>query len=320
MEILQEHLMFRRIAQFLLLSLAPFLLSTAVLGQSSSAESRVILVSGATGTQGGAVARELVNRGYQVRGLTRNPSSETSRALAALGVEMVHGDFDDPMSLDRAMEGVDGVFSVQQYRGVGVDGEIRQGRAFADAARRAGVGHFVYTSVLYARLDSGVPQFESKREIEDYVRSLGLSYSIIRPASFMRNLEADREAALNGVYRSSFPPGKARLHIAPSDIGRFAAEAFDDPEAWNGREIDIAGDRISYTDIAAAMSRVIGRTVRYEPLSPEEYSANATPTDRARDQWYLELEYPLDVDALRAEFPWLMTVEDYFREAGWGVN
>ena len=312
--------MIRRFVQLLLLSFGSLFLGATVLAQSPSAEARVILVSGATGTQGGAVARELVSRGYRVRGLTRNPNSEASRALAALGVDMVRGDFDDPASLDRALEGVDGVFSVQQYRGVGVEGEIRQGKAFADAAERAGVGHFVYTSVLYARLDSGVPQFDSKREIEDYVRSLGISYSIIRPASFMSNLEADREAALNGIYRSPYPPEKARLHIAPQDIGRFAAEAFDDPQGWNGREVDIAGDRISYTDIAAAMSRVIGRTVRYEPLSPEEYAASATPTDRARDQWYLELEYPLDLDALRAEFPWLMTVEDYIREAGWGAN
>lgn len=310
----------RTIVRSLLLAIAPLLLVSTLLAQTPGNESRVILVAGTTGTQGGSVARELVSRGYRVRGLTRNPDSERSRALAALGVEMVRGNFDDPASLDMAMEGVDGVFSVQQYRGVGVDGEIRQGMAFADAAKRAGVGHFVYTSVLYARLDSGVPQFESKRELEDYVRSLGISYSIIRPASFMSNLEADREAALNGIYRSPYPPEKARLHIAPQDIGRFAAEAFDDPQAWNGREIDIAGDRISYTDIAAAMSRVIGRPVRYEPLSAEEYAANATPTDRARDQWYLELEYPLDIDALRAEFPWLMTVEDYIREASWGEN
>lgn len=312
--------MFEKIVKLALLSFISTFAFTAALSQNQSVESRVILVSGATGTQGGAVARELVSRGYRVRGLTRNPNSESARALAALGVDMVRGDFDDPASLDRALEGVDGAFSMQQWRGVGVDGEIRQGRAFADAAKRAGVGHFVYTSVLYARLDSGVPQFESKREIEDYIRDLGISYSIIRPASFMSNLEADREAALSGIFRSPFPPEKARLHISPQDIGRFAAEAFDDPESWNGREIDIAGDRISYGDIATAMSRVIGSTVRYEPLSPEEYGSGASPADRARDQWYLELEYPLDVEALRAEFPWLMTVEDYFREAGWGEN
>lgn len=313
-------MMSARIFRSVLVYLAASLLSATSVVQAQSADTRVILVSGATGTQGGAVARELVSRGYPVRGLTRNPDSEASRALTAIGVEMVRGDFDDLASLATAMQGVFGVFSVQQYRGVGVEGEIRQGKAFADAAQRAGVEHFVYTSVLYARLDSGVPQFESKREIEDYVRSLGISYSIIRPASFMSNLEADRQSVLNGIYRSPFPPGKARLHIAPQDIGRFAAEAFDNPEAWNGREIDIAGDRISYTEIAAAMSRVIGRPVRYEQLSAEAYAADATPTDRARDQWYLELEYPLDLEALRAEFPWLMTVEDYLRDAGWGAD
>ncbi len=294
---------------------------SASLAQNAPADSRVVLVTGATGTQGGAVAHELLRRGYRVRGLTRDPDSAAARELAALGAEMVRGDFDDTASLDAALRGAYGAFSVQQYRGVGVDGEIRQGKAFADAAKRAGVAHFVYTSVLYARVDSGVPQFESKREIEDYVRSLDMSYSIIRPASFMSNLWADLDTIRSGgVYRSPFPADKARLHIAPQDIGRFAAEAFDDPAGWNGREIDIAGDRISYTEMAAVFSRVLGQPVRYEPISAEEYAATTTPTDRARDQWYLELEYPLDVDALRAEFPWLMTLEDYLVESGWGAN
>lgn len=110
------------------------------------------------------------------------------------------------------MEGAYGAFSVQQYRGIGVEAEIRQSKAFADAAKRAGVEHFVYSSVLYARLGTGVPQFESKREIEDYIRPLGFrKLSIIRPASFMTNLEGAREAAINGIYRTPFPPELARL-------------------------------------------------------------------------------------------------------------
>ena len=84
---------------------------------------------------------------------------------------------------------------MQQYRGVGVEGEIRQSMAFADAAKKAGIQHFIYTSVLYARLGTGVPQFESKRQIEDYIRDLGMSYSIVRPPSFMVNLEGAWEAA-----------------------------------------------------------------------------------------------------------------------------
>ena len=286
-------------------------------GQDIDRGSRVILVAGATGPQGGAVARELASRGYTVRGLTRNPDSEASRALSALGVQMVRGNFDDAGSLDAALDGAYGAFSVQQYRGVGVDAEIRQSKAFADAAKRAGVEHLMYTSVLYARLGTGVPQFESKRQIEDYVRTLGVPYSIVRPPSFMSNLEANWESASNGVYRTVFPADLLRHHIAPRDIGRIVAEAFDHPERWIGRELDIAGQLISYADIAAAMSRQIGRPVVYEQIPWEEYAATATPTAVAREAWYLANPVTVDMDTLHEEFPWLMTVEEYFISAGW---
>jgi uncharacterized protein YbjT (DUF2867 family) len=279
---------------------------------------RIILVAGATGTQGGAVARELNARGYQVRGLTRNPDSATARELAALGVEMVRGDFDDAASLDRAFDGAYGAFSVQQYRGVGVDGEIRQGKAFADAAKRAGVEHFVYTSVAKATLNTGVPQFESKLELENYIRSIGLPFTIIRPASFMAGFEEFRDEARTGVISGPLPPELERVYIAPQDIGRFAAEAFDHPEAWLGRAEAIAGQRISYAEVAATMSRVLGRPVRYHQIPWEEYTASATPTAIARESWYLENSDPVDVEALQREYPWLMTLEAYLTDVGWG--
>ena len=220
-------------------------------GQDDDRGSRLILVSGATGTQGGAVARELVARGYQVRGLTRNPDSDASMALNALGVEMVRGDFDEPDSLDAALAGAYGAFSVQQYRGVGVDGEIRQSKAFADAAKRARIEHFVYTSVSKAPLGTGVPQFESKLQIENYIRALDMPFTIIRPASFMNGFEALRDAATAGQISGPLPPDLARIYIAPRDIGRFAAEAFDHPESWLGTTTSIAGERISYANVAA---------------------------------------------------------------------
>jgi uncharacterized protein YbjT (DUF2867 family) len=281
---------------------------------------RIILVAGATGTQGGAVARELAARGYRVRGLTRNPDSEASRELAALGIEMVRGDFDEAASLDRALEGAYGAFSVQQYRGVGVEGEIRQGKAFADAAKRAGVEHFVYTSVAKATLNTGVPQFESKLEIETYVKDLGLPYTIIRPASFMVAFEEFREdAETTGTISGPLPAELERVFIAPQDIGRFAAEAFGHPEVWLGREEAIAGQRLSYAEAAAAMSRVLGHPVVYEPIPWDEFTATAAPTAVAREAWYLENSDPVDVDALRAEYPWLMTLEEYLRAEGWGA-
>jgi uncharacterized protein YbjT (DUF2867 family) len=286
--------------------------------QASDRSARIILVAGATGTQGGAVARELAARGYRVRGLTRNPDSPASQALVALGIEPVRGDFDDAASLDRAFAGTYGAFSVQQYRGVGTDVEIRQGKAFADAAKRAGVKHFVYTSVAKAPLGTGVPQFESKLTIENYVRSLSLPFTIIRPASFMSGFDEFRADAEQGEFSGPLPPDLARVYIAPRDIGRFAAEAFDHPKEWLGRAETIAGEQISYASVAAAMGRVLGKPVRYRQIPWEEYKATATPTAVAREEWYLENSDPVDVAALRRQYSWLMTFEEYLVGAGWG--
>ena len=307
----------KRSLRIALLSLALWGLPTVGAGQEIDRSSRVILVSGATGTQGGAVARELVSRGYTVHGLTRNVDSEASRALVALGVQMVRGNFDDPASLDAALEGAYGAFSVQQYRGIGVEGEIRQGKAFADAAERASIEHFVYTSTFAARLGSGVPQFESKREIEDYVRSLDTPYSIIRPRRFMSNLEGAREAATKGIYRTPYPPDFVSYSIAPADIGRFVAEAFDHPDTWIGRELEIAGAQTSYADIAATMSRQLGRPVIYEQIPWEEYTATASPVVISQVAWSLQNAVSMDMDGLRSEFPWLLSVEDYLLSADW---
>ena len=303
----------RRVVLFFIMIGLPVI----VFGQASTNDPHIIVVSGATGTQGGAVARSLLDRGFIVRGLTRNPNSEASIALSELGAHMVQGDFDNTSSLDSALNGAYGAFSVQQYRGVGVEGEIRQSMAFADAAKKAGIQHFIYTSVLYARLGTGVPQFESKRQIEDYIRDLGMSYSIVRPPSFMVNLEGAWEAANESIYRTVFPADMARHHIAPADIGRIVAEAFSNPDMWINRELDIAGQQISYADIAAAMSRQLGKLVVYEQIPWEEFSSSATPTAISRDAWYLSNLVQVDMGALHEEFPGLMTVEDYLISAGW---
>jgi uncharacterized protein YbjT (DUF2867 family) len=296
------------------------LLNGLATAQDDDRHSRLILVSGATGTQGGAVARELAARRYQVRGLTRNQNSDASMALSALGVEMVRGDFDDPESLDAALQGAYGAFSVQQYRGVGVEGEIRQSKAFADAAKRAGIEHFVYTSVSKAPLGTGVPQFESKLLIENYIWTLEMPFTIIRPVSFMNAFETLREPASAGKISGPLPPDLARIYIAPRDIGRFAAEAFDHPESWLGTTTSIAGERISYANIAAAMSQVMGTPVEYYQIPWDEFVASATETAISRERWYLENTDPVDVDALRKKYGWLIRFEDYLIENGWGAS
>ena len=148
---------------------------------------RVILVSGATGQQGGSVARNLLEWGFAVRALTRDAEKAAARELADLGAEVVGGDLEDRASIERVLDGVYGVFSVQQFWEVGVEGEVRQGILLADAAKEAGVEHFVYSSVGSAHRDTGIPHFDSKWDVEEHVRASGVPYTVLRPVFFMQN-------------------------------------------------------------------------------------------------------------------------------------
>src|SRR5690606_11416382 len=128
-------------------------------------------VSGATGSQGGAVARALLEGGWEVRALVRDPAAHAARMLARLGAQLVPGNLDDPESLRVAARNVSGVFSVQPSAMSAPDPEreVRRGKNLADAAAASGVAHLVYSSVAAADRGSGVAHFETKREIESYI-------------------------------------------------------------------------------------------------------------------------------------------------------
>ncbi|MBA2712859.1 MAG: NmrA/HSCARG family protein, partial [Rubrobacteraceae bacterium] len=208
-------------------------------------EGRVILVSGATGQQGGAVARSLLERGFAVRALTRNPDKPEARESADLGAEVVGGDLEDRSSIEQVLDGVYGVFSVQQFGEVGIEGEIRQGVQLADAAKAAGVEHYVYSSVGSAHRETGIPHFESKFEVEEHVRASGVPYTVLRPVFFMQNWEFMWEPILGGTLPQPLDPDRPFQMVAVEDIGVFAAMAFGDPETWIGREVDLAGDELT---------------------------------------------------------------------------
>lgn len=149
----------------------------------SNNSERIILVTGATGRQGGAVYQHLQKKGFKLRALVRDPDSNQARQLMGHGDKMLRGGFDDTDSLLRAMDGVYGVFSVQPHSA----NEIQQGVAVIEAARRQGVSHFVYSSVGGADEETGIPHFESKIKIEAHLLSSGLQYTIVRPVFFMEN-------------------------------------------------------------------------------------------------------------------------------------
>jgi uncharacterized protein YbjT (DUF2867 family) len=265
---------------------------------------KAVLVTGATGKQGGAVARALISAGHRVRGLTRDPSSASARVLAARGAELVEGDFAVPDSLVAAARGVDAVFVMSTPFEAGMDAETRQGIAMLDAAARAGVGHVVYTSVASADRGTGIPHFESKLAVEQHLRGTALKWTIIAPVAFMENLLFPQtlEGVRNGVYAAAMAEDRPLQQIAVSDIGAFAAHVLEHADALVGRRIELAGDAVSPEQTAAILGDVLGREIR-AVRTPIEQIRSFSEDMALMFEWFDRVGYSVDVEALRASYP-----------------
>src|SRR5918997_211549 len=278
---------------------------------------RLILVSGATGQQGGAVSRSLLERGFAVRALSRDPEKAEARELADLGTEVVGGDLEDRSSIEQALEGVYGVFSVQQFWETGYEGEVRQGVQLADAAKEAGVDHYVYSSVGSAHRETGIPHFESKWEVEEHVRASGVPYTVLRPVFFMQNWEMMRDPILGGTLPQPLDPEKPFQMIDADDIGVFAAMAFENPNGWTGREVDLAGDELTMPEIADTFSRVIGGQVDYFQTPWDQFEEQMGEEYTVMYRWFDDHGYEADIAGLRKEYQGLVSFEQYLRSHGW---
>jgi uncharacterized protein YbjT (DUF2867 family) len=280
---------------------------------------RLIAVTGATGQQGGAVARKLLADGWKVRALTRDTDKPAAQELASLGVELVPGDMENRSELDTAFDGAYGIFSVQNFwlPTVGFEGEIRQGKLVADAAKAAGVQHLVYSSVGAAHRGMGQKHFESKWIIEQYLHSLDVPYTILRPAAFFENFNWERAAILNGTFNAlGLRPEKERQLIAVQDIAVFVALAFAKPEDYLGKTIELAGDALTESQIADTFARVIGRPVKL--TTPAGGNSRRSNEEMAAMFKFFNGEaYGADIPALRRLHPGLLTLEEYLRRNGW---
>ena len=235
-----------------------------------------VLVTGATGKQGGHLVRELLARGHAIRALTRKPDSAAAAALAARGVTIVTGDFEDQGSLERAVRGVDTVFAMSTPFESGAQTETREGINIVRAASAAGVGvgvgvgvsHLVYSSVAGADRATGIPHFDSKFEVEKAIRQSGVPFTIVAPVFFMENFLADWLAA--GIAKASIAmalPATRRLQqIALADIAQFTALVIEGRERFLGKRIDIASDELTGATAAAAISEASGRHIEYTAL------------------------------------------------------
>lgn len=280
---------------------------------------KVIAVTGATGQQGGAVARKLLADGWKVRALTRDENKPAAQALAQAGAELVAGDMDSRSDLDAAFQGAYGVFSVQNFwlPNVGYEGEIRQGKNVADAAKAAGVQHLVYSSVGAAHRGMGQKHFESKWIIEQYIQDLNIPYTILRPAAFFENFNWERPAISNGTFNAlGLRPEKERQLIAVEDIAVFAALAFENPSEYLGKTIELAGDALTESQIADTFAKVIGRPVKLT-LPSGSGGRRSEEEMEAMFNFFNGEAYDANIAALRKLHPGLLTLEEYLRKNGW---
>jgi uncharacterized protein YbjT (DUF2867 family) len=277
-------------------------------------ELETIAVVGATGLQGGAVARQLLREGWPVRALTRDPDGKRARALVGAGAEVVRTDAADPAALDRSFAGASGVFSVQNHHVSGYDGEVAQGRNVAEAAARAGVRLLVYASAGTGAGGTGVGSWETKVQVTEHVRRLGIPFCALRPMAFME-LMSERK----------FYPAASVWHLMPKlmgeerpvgwisveDVAVIAAKAFAAPEVFAGTDVALASDVRSIGECREIWREVTGRRPRSFPMPRRLFERFSGTDETTMWRWLRENDIDLDTAPTRGLHPEALTVRSW---------
>jgi len=275
---------------------------------------RVVAVTGATGRQGGAVARHLLSSGWRVRALTRRPDRPAARALAALGAEVVRADMGNPGELRDAFGAAYGVYSVQNFLPGGTEVEIRQGRNVADAAAASGVRHVVYGSAGTGASDTGIGSWDSKLTIEAYIRALGLPLTVLRPMAFME-LMTDKDFFPPVSTWSLMPRlmGEDRpvAWICVDDLGAIAARAFAEPDRFVGADLRLAADVQSIAQCRELWREVNGRPPRDFPMPVWMFRRFVGDDLIAMWRWLRTARLDLDLEQARELRPAALTVREW---------
>ncbi|MFL2081730.1 NmrA family NAD(P)-binding protein [Latilactobacillus sakei] len=283
----------------------------------NSNKQKLVLVTGATGIQGGAVADEALKQGFNVRILVRNKAKAQAQALIQKGAQAVVGDFDDPVSLDNALRDVDALFSVpiSGVDTVETDRERKQAHALIHSAVKNNVKQIVHTSVAATSRYKEFPKwgtgywFEKywtdKWDVEEAVRSAGFeTWTILKPAAMMGNF-TEKVAAMypefkHGKIKTATFVDTSIDHIAMTDVAKFAVAAFADPEKFNKQNIELAEESISYGKIAEIISAVTGKSVKAVNLSYEDALEEGAHIFSVRgDEWNNTVGYNVDIDLLK---------------------
>ncbi|HEX3533170.1 MAG TPA: NmrA/HSCARG family protein [Gemmatimonadaceae bacterium] len=260
---------------------------------------KIIAVVGATGAQGGGLARAILddkNGSFTVRALTRNVNSDKAKALADAGAEVVAADLDDVKSLKKAFEGAHGAFCVTNFwEHFKPEKEISQARNMAQAAKDAGVKHVIWSTLEDTRESIPlsddrmptlmgkykVPHADGKGEANVIFRELGVPTTFLLTSFYWDNFihfGMGPKKGANGKLSITFPLGGRKLAgIAAEDIGKTAYAIFEDGDEMIGKTVGIAGGHLTGEQMAKSLSKALGQTVTYNAVSPAAYRAFGFP-------------------------------------------
>ncbi|WP_137289969.1 NmrA/HSCARG family protein [Natronorubrum halophilum] len=280
-----------------------------------------VLVTGCTGNQGGSVVERLLesDADFDVRGLTRDASSERARELSNRGVTMVEGDLNDRELLAPHVADVDAVFAVTNFWTVGYEQQVQQGKNVAAVAAEEGVDQFVLSGVGSHEKETGVPHFDSAWEIDQHAQDLDLPLTVLQPVFFFQNLEAFAEDVVeDGQIALPLEEGVSLQMIDTDDVGRAAAVAFENREEFVGERVELAGDEKTLAETAEVLSEVTGRDVEPVHVPVEDAYDSFGEEFTVMCEWFNEVGYSADIPALEDRFGFAFTdLESYLRENGW---
>ncbi|TQN60681.1 NmrA/HSCARG family protein [Agrobacterium tumefaciens] len=275
-----------------------------------------ILVFGATGRQGGSVAKALLKAGWPVRALVPDSTKAASLQLRDAGVELVQGSFEETKVIRTAMKDAYGVFSVLPAN-LAAEDEVRHGISIADIAAETGINHFVYSSGASVGNElTGVPRFDAKPRIEAHIRQLDMTTTIIRPMIFMEMLVRPGFGLDEGRLVSLIRPDHSIQLTAVEDIGRFVAAVLADKSRFGGATLKIASDRLTGAELEATFSEAAGRSIAYERFPDDVLAANADLAHMAESLVDGPLAELVDLKVMREINPDLLTFRSWLAGNG----
>ena len=238
--------------------------------------SKLVVVFGSTGKQGGSVARALLQKGFKVRGITRNTESDKAKELKKLGAELAKGDLDDATSIDQALKGAYGVFLVTNYfEYLDKEREIKQGKTVADACKRSGVKHLVYSGLELVKDITGkdCPHFDGKGHIERYLDEIGIPNTSVRYAFYYENFigEFSIQKQDDNTNQWTVCMKGPMDGISVYDGGPAIASVFENPKEYIGRKIGISGEKITPEEYMSILTKVTGKTYHSKFLPVEVF-------------------------------------------------